>query len=178
MTTTTIRCTTLGTPLGQLLLAASSAGLRGVWFDRQRHFAGRASDWIDDARDPALCAAATQLTEYFAGTLRTFDLPLDPIGTPFQRAVWQSIAAVRYGSTVSYSELAAAAGVPGAARAAGAATGRNPLGIVVPCHRIVGAQGALTGYAGGLARKRALLALERGERSLFEDDAATARAAA
>ena len=163
-----IRCTTLETSLGPLLLAASSAGLRGVWFDGQRHFAGRARDWVDDPRDAVLRAACAALDAYFAGRLRAFDLPVDPVGTAFQRAVWRAIAAVPYGATQSYGELARAAGAPGAARAAGAATGRNPLGIIVPCHRIVGAQGALTGYAGGLARKRALLALERGERLLFD----------
>jgi len=174
----TIRFTTMTTALGPLLLAASASGLRGVWFDGQRHFAGRASDWVDDARDPVLRAARSQLDEYFAGALRDFDLPLDPIGTPFQRAVWRAIAAVPYGATISYAALATAAGAAGAARAAGAATGRNPLGIVVPCHRIVGSQGALTGYAGGLPRKRALLALERGERALFALEPADALSAA
>jgi methylated-DNA-[protein]-cysteine S-methyltransferase len=168
-----IRCTTMNTPLGSLLLAASDAGLRGVWFEGQRHFAGRDPAWQGDARAPLLRDAIAQLDAYFGGALRNFDLPLDPVGTPFQRAVWKAISAVRYGTTQSYGELAAVAGATGAARAAGAATGRNPLGIVVPCHRILGAQGALTGYAGGLDRKRALLALERGTRELFVDDART-----
>jgi methylated-DNA-[protein]-cysteine S-methyltransferase len=176
--TATIRFTTLTSALGPLLLAASPAGLRGVWFDGQRHFAGRASAWIEDARDAVLRAARAQLGDYFAGALRTFELPLDPVGTPFQRAVWDAIARVPYGDTISYAALAAAAGAPGAARAAGAATGRNPLGIVVPCHRIVGSQGALTGYAAGLRVKRALLALERGERALFATEPAGALAAA
>jgi methylated-DNA-[protein]-cysteine S-methyltransferase len=166
-----IRCTTIETPLGTLLLAASEQGMRGIWFDGQRHFAGRGADWIDDARHPVLRAAAEQLTAYFAGTLRRFDVPLDAQGTPFQRSVWRAIAAVPYGVTQSYAALAAVAGAPGAARAAGAATGRNPLGIIVPCHRIVGAQGALTGYAGGLPRKRALLALEAHQRPLLCDEA-------
>ena len=163
----TIRFTTLVTPLGPLLLAASSSGLRGAWFEGQRHFAGRDAAWVEDARDPTLRVAREQLTRYFDASSRTFDLPLDPVGTPFQRTVWRAISAVPYGETISYATLAGAAGAPGAARAAGAATGRNPLGIIVPCHRIVGSQGALTGYAGGLDRKRALLALERGERTLF-----------
>ena len=167
----TIRCTTMSTPMGPLLLAASQTGLRGVWFDGQRHFAGRGRDWISAPADPTLREAVAQLTAYFAGTRRMFDLPLDPQGTPFQQAIWQAISRVAYGTTQSYAALASAAGAAGAARAAGAATGRNPLGIVVPCHRIVGSQGALTGYAGGLDRKRALLALERGERTLFADDA-------
>lgn len=167
----TIRCTTVDTPLGALLLAASESGLRGVWFDGQRHFAGRDGGWIDDAQHPVLRAAAAQLAAYFDGALQSFDVVLDPQGTPFQRAVWRAISAVSYGATQSYAELAAAAGAPGAPRAAGAATGRNPLSIIVPCHRIVGAQGALTGYAGGLARKQALLALEARQRPLLRDAA-------
>jgi methylated-DNA-[protein]-cysteine S-methyltransferase len=118
------------------------------------------SDWRRDPAHPALRAAKAQLAEYFAGARRAFDLPLAVRGTPFQRRVWTAIAAVPLGSTISYAELARRAGAPGAARAAGAATGRNPWAIVVPCHRIVGSGGALTGYAGGLERKRALLALE------------------
>ena len=156
----TIRCTTFDTPLGTLLVAASDRGLRGIWFDGQRHFAGRDPAWQSDPRAPLLRDAVAQLDAYFARGLRRFDLPLDPVGTPFQRAIWDAIANVPYGATQSYGALAAAAGAAGAARAAGAATGRNPLGIVVPCHRIVGSQGALTGYAGGLDRKRLLLRLE------------------
>ncbi|HSV19295.1 MAG TPA: methylated-DNA--[protein]-cysteine S-methyltransferase [Casimicrobiaceae bacterium] len=166
-----IHCTTIDTPLGAVLLAASGYGLRGVWFDGQRHFAGRKPEWIDGARHPVLRATADQLAAYFTGTLERFDVPLDAQGTPFQRAVWRAIAAIPYGATQSYAALAAAAGAPGAARAAGAATGRNPLGIIVPCHRVVGAQGALTGYAGGLPRKRALLALEARQRPLLRDEA-------
>ena len=169
----TIRCTTLSTPMGPLVVAASGRGLRGLWFEGQRHFDGRAVEWVDDPADATIRATTAQLTAYFAGSLRQFELPLDPLGTPFQRAVWNAISRVPYGSTQSYSALAADAGAAGSARAAGAATGRNPLSIVVPCHRIVGAQGALTGYAGGLDRKRALLALERGEPGLFPADACT-----
>jgi methylated-DNA-[protein]-cysteine S-methyltransferase len=176
--TGTIRCTTMTTAMGTLLLAASATGLRGVWFDAQRHFPGRVGDWVHDDRAPILRAARAQLGDYLDGRLREFDLPLDAVGTPFQRTVWKAISAVPYGATISYAALAAAAGAPGAARAAGAATGRNPLGIIVPCHRIVGSQGALTGYAGGLPRKRALLALERGHGPLFaaQPDSALATA--
>jgi methylated-DNA-[protein]-cysteine S-methyltransferase len=162
-----VRCATLDTPLGPLMVAASDRGLRGLWFDGQRHFAGRAPEWVIDQADAMIRAAMAQLGAYFAGSLRVFDLPLDPLGTSFQRAVWNAISRVPYGATQSYSALAQCAGAAGSARAAGAATGRNPLSIVVPCHRIVGAQGALTGYAGGLDRKRALLAIERGEPTLF-----------
>jgi len=157
----TIACTTWATPLGPLVVAASARGLVGAWFDAQKHFAGPAPTWHRDDDHPVLREAIGQLESYFAGERRDFELPCDPRGTPFQQAVWRAIATVRYGELLTYAELAARAGAPGAARAAGAATGRNPLSIIVPCHRIVGARGALTGYAGGLARKEALLALER-----------------
>jgi methylated-DNA-[protein]-cysteine S-methyltransferase len=110
--------------------------------------------------DPLLLDAADQLRAYFAGELREFDLPLAPRGTPFQREVWAAVAAVPYGRTATYSEIAAAVGRPSACRAVGAANGRNPLPVIVPCHRVIGAAGALTGYGGGLDRKRSLLDLE------------------
>jgi methylated-DNA-[protein]-cysteine S-methyltransferase len=157
----TIAYTTYVAPLGPMVIAASSRGLVGIWFDGQKHFAGTHAGWRRDDADARLCAAREQLAEYFAGARTVFALECDARGTPFQQAVWRAIAAVPYGRQVTYAALAAAAGTPGAARAAGAATGRNPLSIVVPCHRIVGSTGALTGYAGGLARKEALLALER-----------------
>ena len=105
--------------------------------------------------------AKQQIDEYFAGSRERFDVPLAPAGTSFQRAVWNAIAEVPHGATRTYANLAERVGHPGSARAAGAATGRNPLSIIVPCHRIVGSDGSLTGYAGGLDRKRHLLALER-----------------
>jgi len=147
-------------PQGRLYLVASSHGLAGVYFDRQKHFPAGRREWERDPRHPAIRRAKRELREYFAGRRRRFTVPLDPAGTPFQRAVWKVIATVRFGETLTYGGLAKRAGHPGSARAAGAATGRNPIGILVPCHRIVGANGSLTGYAGGLARKRALLALE------------------
>ena len=110
--------------------------------------------------DPVLLDAADQLRAYFAGELREFELPLAPRGTAFQRQVWAAVSAVPYGSTATYSEIAAAVGRPDACRAVGAANGRNPLPVIVPCHRIIGAAGALTGYGGGLDRKRSLLDLE------------------
>jgi methylated-DNA-[protein]-cysteine S-methyltransferase len=120
-------------------------------------------DW---RRDPAaLREPAEQLQAYFAGELRAFDLPLAPHGTPFQREVWSALREIPYGSTISYAELAAAVGRPDAARAVGAANGRNPIAVVIPCHRVIGASGALTGYGGGLGRKRLLLDLEAGQRS-------------
>jgi methylated-DNA-[protein]-cysteine S-methyltransferase len=113
------------------------------------------------ADDPVLAEAARQLRAFFAGELTTFDLPLAPAGTPFQRAVWDALRAIPFGETRSYRDVAVGLGAPSAVRAVGAANGKNPLAIVVPCHRVVGSSGALTGYAGGLARKRWLLAHER-----------------
>jgi len=110
--------------------------------------------------DPLLLEAGKQLRAYFAGELRVFDLPLAPNGTAFQRAVWDAVSAVPYGSTATYSEIAAAVGRPAACRAVGAANGRNPIPVIVPCHRVIGAAGALTGYGGGLDRKHSLLDLE------------------
>jgi methylated-DNA-[protein]-cysteine S-methyltransferase len=150
-------------PLGVLLLASDGVALTGVWFEGQRHPPVMDAGWQRRGDVPVLGRAAVALAEYFAGTRTQFDLPLAPSGTAFQRAVWDAIAAVPYGETIAYRELAARVGRPASVRAAGAATGRNPLSIFIPCHRIVGADGALTGYAGGLDRKRALLALERGE---------------
>ncbi|HTQ77465.1 MAG TPA: methylated-DNA--[protein]-cysteine S-methyltransferase [Burkholderiales bacterium] len=151
---------TYESPIGGMLLAASENGLSGVYFDRQKYLPRKGAGWKHDPANAHLKRAKRQLAEYFAGKRKAFDLALDPAGTGFQKAVWKAIAGVKFGETISYGELARRAGVPGSARAAGAATGRNPIGIVVPCHRIMGADGALTGYAGGLSKKRALLALE------------------
>ena len=145
-------------PLGALLLAASDAGLCGLYFEEHRHFRG-AQGWREGAH-PHLERAAMQLDAYFNGSLRRFDLPLDLHGTPFQQAVWRQLSAVDYGDTASYLSHACAIGAERAVRAVGSAIGRNPLSIIVPCHRIVASDGKLTGYAGGLARKRYLLALE------------------
>lgn len=148
-------------PQGTMILTATPKGLAGVYFKGQKHFPKR-REWQRDARHRVLRRARRELLEYFAGKRKRFAVPLDPQGTPFQRSVWKQIAKVGFGRTLTYGELAKRAGRPGSARAAGAATGRNPLGIIVPCHRILGANGSLTGYAGGLARKRALLRLEAG----------------
>ena len=152
----------LETPQGRMLLVANGKGLSGVYFVGQKHYRRPESTWKRDAR--ALRQAKRELKEYFAGRRKTFGIALAPEGTPFQRAVWREIASVACGETITYAELARRAGRPGAARAAGAATGRNPVSIIVPCHRIVGTNGSLTGYAGGLPRKKALLALERAGR--------------
>jgi methylated-DNA-[protein]-cysteine S-methyltransferase len=147
-------------PHGRMLLVANGEGLSGVYFDRQKYRPSVDAEWRQDARHAPLRQAKRELVEYFGGERKRFDTALAPEGTPFQRSVWAAIRGVRYGETITYGELARRAGCPGSARAAGAATGRNPIGIIVPCHRIIGSNGDLTGYAGGLARKRALLALE------------------
>ncbi|MDP3834958.1 MAG: methylated-DNA--[protein]-cysteine S-methyltransferase [Hydrogenophaga sp.] len=147
-------------PLGAMTLAATPRGLSGVWFDGQRH-GPDTSAWRRDPAHPVLLAAIQQLDQYFAGRRTTFDLPLDlHAGTPFQQQVWQALRRIAPGATTSYGSLSAAIGRPAAVRALGAAVGRNPVSIVVPCHRVLGADGSLTGYAGGLARKTALLSLE------------------
>ncbi len=147
-------------PLGTLRLAATPQGLASIFFIDETGMPPTGADWARDPAAAVLQRAATQLREYFAGRRRVFDLPLASTGTPFQHDVWKAIATVPAGETISYTELARRAGHAGSFRAVGAATGRNPLAIVVPCHRIIGADGSLTGYAGGLPRKRALLALE------------------
>jgi methylated-DNA-[protein]-cysteine S-methyltransferase len=149
------------TPLGGMVLASDGDALSGAWFDGQRYQPQIGPAWQRQPGLPVLRRAAAELAEYFAGKRIAFDVPLAPVGTPFQCDVWRAIASVPYGATIPYRDLAARAGRPESIRAAGTATGRNPLSIIVPCHRIVGADGALTGYAGGLARKRALLALEQ-----------------
>jgi methylated-DNA-[protein]-cysteine S-methyltransferase len=149
-------------PQGQMLLVADGEGLSGVYFDGQKYLPRVDPDWRRDARHAPLQQVKRELAEYFGGERKRFETALAPEGTPFQQAVWKAISAVGFGKTITYSELALHAGFPGSARAAGAATGRNPIGIIVPCHRIVGSNGSLTGYAGGLDRKRALLALESG----------------
>lgn len=153
--------TSCNSPLGRILLAASDDQLVGVWFvEGQRHLPD-ASHWPEAANHPVLLQAQTQLAQYFCGQRTSFDLPLGlGCGTEFQQSVWQALLNVPCGATVTYGELSARLGKPTAVRAVGGAIGRNPLSIIVPCHRIVGANGTLTGYGGGLERKAALLQLE------------------
>ncbi|MFL6593303.1 MAG: methylated-DNA--[protein]-cysteine S-methyltransferase [Luteimonas sp.] len=146
-------------PVGPLLLAADDDGLRLIEFDSPGHPATRGEDWRQ-AENNVLRDARAQLEEYFAGRRREFDLPLAPRGTAFQRDVWRCLRGIPYGETISYAELARRIARPGAMRAVGAANGRNPLPIVVPCHRVIGADGSLTGFGGGLPTKRFLLELE------------------
>ncbi len=146
-------------PLGPVLLARTGLGLAGAWFEGQRHHPPLlAAPHVRD--DPLLIRVAEQLHAYFDGATRPFDVPLDLQGTPFQRAVWAALLAIEPGTTRSYAEIARVVGRPVAVRAVGAAVGRNPVSILVPCHRVIGSDGSLTGYAGGMERKVALLALE------------------
>jgi len=150
----------LDTALGGVTLAATDDGLAGLWFDQQRHLPDMRG-WQPDDAHPVLRAAAAQLQDYFAGTRSDFDLPLDlSHGTAFQQGVWRALLAIPTGQTTSYGTLSQRVGNPAAVRAVGAAVGRNPISVIVPCHRVLGADGSLTGYAGGLERKSALLALE------------------
>lgn len=160
---TTLSCSEVDTPLGRLQLAAHDSALVGVWFPDQRHAPDPvlSAHWTPAPTHPVLREAARQLVDYFAGRRQTFDLPLElSLGTAFQGAVWRALCAIAPGRTLSYGALAQQLQAPAAVRAVGAAVGRNPLSIVVPCHRVLGAGGALTGYAGGLPRKQALLSLE------------------
>lgn len=150
-------------PVGPMRAYATGCALRAVLFegaDPARN--GVSGDVVADCGLPVLRATARQLCEYFEGRRRTFDLPLDPVGTPFQQLAWRALRAIPYGETRSYADQARAIGRPSAVRAVGAANGRNPLSIVVPCHRVIGRDGRLTGFGGGLDRKQRLLDLEFG----------------
>ncbi len=155
-----LMCTEIDSPLGPMLLAASSVGLAGAWFIGQRHFPDP-RHWRHDPQHPMLRSAAGQLRAFMAGQRNTFDVPLDlKFGTAFQQSVWRALLQIPAGATSTYGAISAQIGKPTAVRAVGAAVGRNPISIIVPCHRVVGSTGALTGYAGGLDRKASLLALE------------------
>lgn len=146
-------------PVGPLLVAGSDAGLQLIEFHAPRHPMPRGDDW-QEGNHAVLGLAQAQLGEYFAGKRRHFDLPLAPRGTEFQRQVWWELANIPFGGTISYAELALRVGRPTATRAVGAANGRNPIPIVLPCHRVIGADGSLTGFGGGLPTKQFLLQLE------------------
>ena len=150
---------TIATPLGPLLLARTAQGVAGAWFEGQKHHPG-AIDAPELPRDPLLARTARQLRDYFDKGDEAFDLPFDLRGTPFQRRVWQALLDIPAGGTCSYADIARVIGAPQALRAVGAAVGRNPVSVIVPCHRVLGSDGSLTGYAGGVERKQALLALE------------------
>jgi methylated-DNA-[protein]-cysteine S-methyltransferase len=164
-TATATRFTHVQSPVGELLVTVDTAGrLTRLHFPDGPHTPAPPADWTRDERPFA--ELRRQLDAYFTGELEDFDLELAPRGTPFQRQVWSALRAIPYGTTSSYGEIARAVGQPGAARAVGGANNRNPIAIVIPCHRVIGAGGSLTGYGGGLDRKRLLLALEAGTPAL------------
>ncbi len=146
-------------PIGRILLAGDGNALHFIGLPESRHPFAIPSHWQRDAR--RFDEARRQFDAWFAGTLRQFDLPLAPRGTPFQLRVWEALTSIPYGETISYAELARRIGQPTASRAVGLANGANPLSIIVPCHRVIGANGSLTGYGGGLEAKRFLLDHER-----------------
>ncbi|NED95303.1 methylated-DNA--[protein]-cysteine S-methyltransferase [Phytoactinopolyspora alkaliphila] len=157
----TVYWTDFASPLGRLRVSADDVGLTSLYMEAQRH--GPTSphpSWIRD--DDRFIDVRRQLDLYFSGRLQVFDAPLNAAGTPFQREVWAALATIPYGEVRSYQQIAEHIGRPGASRAVGLANGRNPISIIVPCHRVIGASGALTGYGGGLERKRMLLDLEGG----------------
>ncbi len=150
---------TVDSPLGIVLLARGHDGLCGLWFEDQKHHPGTLNAPVMKT-DLVLERAASQLQDYFTGQPTEFSIPLDSHGTPFQKKVWSALMAIPRGHTSTYSDIARTIGAPRAVRAVGAAIGKNPLSVIVPCHRVVGLRGQLTGYAGGLERKQALLNLE------------------
>ncbi|MEI7447511.1 MAG: methylated-DNA--[protein]-cysteine S-methyltransferase [Burkholderiales bacterium] len=153
--------TLLPSPLGEILLGFDDASLLGLWFVGQKDQPAIGPDWVRDDAHPIARRTADHLERYFRGEPADFDVPIRFRGTPFQVGVWRALQAISHGEVVSYAELARRVGSPAAVRAVGAAVGRNPVSIFVPCHRVVGSDGSLTGYAGGLPRKTHLLTLER-----------------
>lgn len=151
--------TTYDSPVGTLTLVASDAGLQAVWWPDDV----RATALGERADHPILASTIAQLDQYFSGTRRSFDLPLDPAGTPFQQKVWEVLRGIAYGQTITYAEQARRLGDVRKARAVGAANGRNPISVIVPCHRVVGSNGALTGFAGGMDAKGWLLEFEKSQ---------------
>jgi methylated-DNA-[protein]-cysteine S-methyltransferase len=150
----------MASPVGLLTLVATGEGLAAILWEQDRDGRVPLNLLAEDERHPVLAETERQLNEYFAGRRTAFDLPLDVTGTPFQRRVWEALTSIPFGETRSYGDIARNIGRPAAARAVGAASGRNPLSIVTPCHRVVGSSGALTGFAGGLSTKGKLLTLE------------------
>jgi methylated-DNA-[protein]-cysteine S-methyltransferase len=156
----TVHYTLVDSPLGDVMLTSDGHALTGLYFDGQKHQPAIGDGWQRDDRLALFERAASQLRAYLSGERQAFALPLAAQGTAFQRRVWQALNEIGFGHTATYAAVATRIGAPRAVRAVGAAVGRNPLSVIVPCHRVLGADRSLTGYAGGLARKRALLALE------------------
>lgn len=155
----------IASPVGALKLVAGDHGLRAILWEQDAPTRVRIGAVVEQQDHPALRLTERQLCEYFAGTRTRFDLPLDFIGTVFQKRVWTALLTIPYGETRSYAQIAAQIGSPTAVRAVGAANGRNPISIIAPCHRVIGSNGSLTGFAGGIANKRYLLAFERASTS-------------
>jgi methylated-DNA-[protein]-cysteine S-methyltransferase len=153
--------TTMESPIGELMLTTDGSALTGVFMEEHRHGPESRDGWVRDDGHALLQNAARELREYFAGERRDFSVPLNADGTTFQKTVWAALLEIPYGGTMSYGELARRIGNAAASRAVGLANGRNPISIIVPCHRVIGSNGSLTGYGGGLERKQALLALEK-----------------
>ncbi|HZC66446.1 MAG TPA: methylated-DNA--[protein]-cysteine S-methyltransferase [Candidatus Dormibacteraeota bacterium] len=160
-----MKYTRMQSPVGRLLLAGDEAGLRSVSFETSHRADVVREDWVED--EAALREVVRQLRGYFAKELREFDLELAPVGTDFQLRVWRELLAIPYGETISYGELAKRVGNANASRAVGLANGCNPIAIIVPCHRVIGSDGALTGFGGGLRNKEILLELESGQLRLL-----------
>jgi methylated-DNA-[protein]-cysteine S-methyltransferase len=152
-------------PVGRLLLAADAQGLRQLSFESSKRAASVRPDWREE--QAPFAEVIRQLRAYFGGELKTFDLPLAPEGTEFQLLVWNSLRKIPYGQTISYGQLALKIGNPKAVRAVGLANGCNPIPIIIPCHRVIGSDGSLTGFGGGLPNKKKLLALESRQLSLL-----------
>lgn len=169
--------TRVDSPLGLMLLTSDGTALTGVYFVGQKYEPTPRKDWVQAPRDALFTSARAQLNKYFARDPSGFDVPFNLQGTPFQLRVWRALRAIPHGATLSYSALASTIGVPQSVRAVAAAVGRNPISIMVPCHRVIGSDGSLTGYAGGLDRKRALLNLETRVPASFELVKAIGRAA-
>ena len=154
------------TPVGELLITVSDGAVTCVRFSSEGHLSKDPGRTLDQSlarrHSPLLERAAGELKAYFAGTLRSFSLPLAPEGTVFQKQVWSVLCSIHYGDTCSYKDVATAVGNPNACRAIGGAVNKNPIGIIIPCHRVIGKSGSLTGYAGGLDKKEFLLSLEKG----------------
>jgi methylated-DNA-[protein]-cysteine S-methyltransferase len=148
-------------PLGRMLFTADTDALTGMYFIGQKYEAAPRPEWAEEDHIPVFTALRAQLAQYFKGELGIFDLPLAARGTAFQQRVWEALLAIECGKTMTYGALAESIGFASSVRAVGAAVGRNPISVIVPCHRVIGADGSLTGYAGGLERKRALLLLEQ-----------------
>ena len=162
--------TTFDSPVGPLLLISDGASLTGLHTDNDKHRPAVRPEWVRDHLAGPFGQTIFQLKAYFSGTLTAFDLPLAAEGTEFQKKVWRELCNIPFGETISYGELARRIGRPTASRAVGHCNARNPISIIVPCHRVIGADKSLTGYAGGLDRKRALLALEAKKAGLRTED--------